>query len=90
MLNCKQGDLAVVVRSTAGHEGKLLTCIRFIGAYEDYLGIDYWLVDRVLTSNCGEEHQVFRDIWLRPLRDSDAQDEILRMVGKPVDSLVGA
>ena len=28
MLNCKQGDLAIVIRSHAGNEGKIVTCVR--------------------------------------------------------------
>ena len=27
-MNCKQGDIAIVVKSFAGHEGKIVRCIR--------------------------------------------------------------
>src|SRR5574337_462291 len=30
-LNCKQGDLAVIVRSYAGNEGKVVRCPRLLG-----------------------------------------------------------
>jgi hypothetical protein len=30
-LNCKQGDMAIVVRSRAGNAGKVVTCLEFIG-----------------------------------------------------------
>ena len=57
-MNCKQGDMAVVVRSSAGNEGRVVTCLEYVGS----LGIieingephymassDYWRVDRDLN-----------------------------------------
>ena len=57
-MNCKQGDMAVVVRSAADNEGKVVTCLEYVGQ----IGIveikgsavslpstDYWLVDRDLN-----------------------------------------
>ena len=57
-MNCKQGDMAVVVRSSAGNEGKVVTCLEYVGhvglievdGVLHYLpSSDYWLVDRVLN-----------------------------------------
>lgn len=56
-MKCKAGDLAVVVRSKAGNEGKLVTCIR-LATPEDFalgerLPVDwpsFWLLDRELNS----------------------------------------
>lgn len=30
-LNCKQGDLAIIVKSTAGNEGKIVRCLEYMG-----------------------------------------------------------
>jgi hypothetical protein len=56
-MNCKQGDIAVIVRSAANNEGRIVTCLEYVGlAGHDGLvetehGIilmqdgDYWRVD---------------------------------------------
>jgi hypothetical protein len=84
-LNCKQGDLAVIVRSEAGNEGAIVQCMRLLPPGTEgweTLG-PRWMVDRVLNGNCGPVRSV-PDARLRPLRDSDGEDEVLRLVGRPV------
>jgi hypothetical protein len=89
-MNCKPGDLAVIVRSTSGNEGKFVTVLRWIGAYTFYHGerlSDCWLVrleqDMRPKSggvyHAGQEH-AFPDSWLKPIRDpgEDAKDETLQ------------
>ena len=56
-MNCKQGDMAVIVRSAANNEGRTVTCLEYVGlAGHDGLveighgiilmqGGDYWRVD---------------------------------------------
>lgn len=62
-MNCKQGDMAVVVRSSAGNEGKVVTCVEYLGRIglveingePHYMASgDYWLVDRVLNLSKGD------------------------------------
>ena len=87
-MNCKQGDLAVIVRSTIGNEGCIVKCVDYLPVHLFFSGIlcnNCWRLDREIKGQF-----VAQDAWLRPIRDSDGEDEILRMVGKPVDSLVGA
>lgn len=31
-MNCKAGDLALIVKSMAGNEGKVVTCLEYLGA----------------------------------------------------------
>jgi hypothetical protein len=83
-MNCKQGDLAVIVRSMAGNEGKLVEVLRQSVAY----GPGWWTV-RSMSGPCrnhlgvySQEGQI-EDSRLRPLRDNDGEDEILRIAGKP-------
>lgn len=82
-MNCKPGDVAIVVRSKAGHEGKVVTCIRFVGNASGYKGDDYWLVDRALPSIYGDTTPVLRDSCLRPIRPGDISDEEVRDLYAP-------
>lgn len=87
MLNCKQGDLAVIVRSMAGNEGKVVHCLRL--AHEPWHAFDgpRWVVDRELPHSTLGTCRTVADCALRPLRDSDGEDEILRIAGLPLCEL---
>ena len=78
-MNCKPGDLAVIVRSRAGNEGKIVRCIRLATASEKFYFVSgtYWLVDRELSTVFGRLASIARDDWMRPIRPQDdgAQDE---------------
>ena len=81
-LNCKQGDLAVVVRSMAGNEGKIVRCLA-LTVYGAGLGYGpRWLTEPVLLG-CYGEPQAPLDACLRPLRDGEGEDEMLRIAGRP-------
>lgn len=84
-MNCSQKDLAMVVRSTAGNEGKILKCLLFIGAVPGFYGDDYWLTDLEVVANDGRRNRYYRDSWLRPIRDpgDDAVDETLLRLPSP-------
>lgn len=89
-MNCKQGDLAVVVRSDSGNEGAVVQCLRlYIGPMQTPAGRiteprAAWLIDRPLPGRLsGRECWHVEDRKLRPLRGSDGQDEMLRLVGLP-------
>ena len=89
-LNCKQGDLAIIVSSTCGNEGKIVRCLR--GAYASHIpdlkgdvwryanGARWvWRIDRAINfGNALDVVQVMycSDDRLRPLR-GDATDEEL-------------
>jgi hypothetical protein len=89
-MNCQQGDLAVFVRSWAGNEGKVVRCVRFMGM-QKFVGLNgpgieehpAWEIDRDLPTRSGRMQRVALDTQLRPLRDNDGEDEILRFAGKP-------
>ena len=102
VLNCKQGDLAIIVRSQLGNAGRVVTCLRIaspenlretFGSTMEKHGL-IWRIDTpVKWSNWVRgvvEVPFMADEVLRPLRDSEGEDEMLRLVGKPADSLVGA
>lgn len=82
-MNCKSGDLAVLVRSVTGKNvGRIVTCDcqdRVFWAGTMYEG---WITEPELTSVNGARC-VVPDAWLRPLRDTDGEDETLTWAGKP-------
>jgi hypothetical protein len=92
MLNCKQGDLAVVVKSTAGNEGKIVRCVRMhdsethdLDGWPTFSSGPRWVIDRPLHGLAGRPIYTCPDRFLRPLKDSDGEDEVLRLVGRPLD-----
>lgn len=78
LMNCKQGDLAVVVRSYNGQHGAIVECVQLF-EHPLFPGEPCWEVrpPLLLGAWCHDDQ-------LRPLRDNDGEDEILRLVGKPV------
>ena len=88
-MNCKQGDLAIIVR-TAGSGvtlGMVVTCVKLIGAAK-FVGytclFETWLIDPPLPSiKDGILTCYCPDAWLKPIRDQDGEDEMLRIAGKP-------
>jgi len=93
-MNCKQGDLAILIRSTAGNEGKIVRCVRFIGhgrrrrpgnVMRDVP--DLWEIDPpVRTWNGGPSVHV-QDAWLRPIRPEPGTDETLLWAPVPTTEL---
>ena len=89
-MNCKQGDLAVIVRSTHGHEGKIVRCLAVYVGYSTYYGKRLhspsesivWLLDTTLNKG-DQENNLANDCCLRPIRDQDGQDETLTWLDVP-------
>ena len=93
-MNCKPGDLAIVIRSRAGNEGRIFTCIRLatVAEIESHLLFSYmsqpcWITDGEFNAKAARGDQVFHraidivpDACARPIRDpgEDARDEMLR------------
>lgn len=82
-MNCKQGDLAVIVRSAAGNEGKIVRCVRFIGYVPGFIGEDRWEIDLDLPTMLGGTCRHVMDGWMRPIRGGEGADETLSWAGKP-------
>jgi hypothetical protein len=89
-MNCKPGDLAIVVWSEAGNEGKILRCLRLVRksvlmknfeVKEDWC----WEIDRQIPGCHGTPTRFVRDSILRPIRDpgDDAVDETLLRLPSP-------
>ena len=85
-MNCKQGDLAVIVRGSAFKEyiGHIVQCVALRCAEPDL-----WGIDRSLDG----DHRAWimvPDSCLRPLRDREGEDEVLRLVGSPIGEPLAA
>lgn len=81
-MNCKPGDLAVIVRSMAGNEGKIVRCVRLADSSEaKEAGFDMrpevWVLEKPLMTRLGFPASLCYDAHLRPIRDpgDDAVDE---------------
>lgn len=99
-MNCKPGDLAVIVRSNVGNEGAIVQVIKALGVEPEFGGYIWrkgvcrgqfcWLVksNRPLKTSAGGARWSKLEIpvpdsVLRHIRDSDGEDEMLRIAGKP-------
>jgi len=93
-MNCKPGDLAIVVKSWAGNEGKIVRCIKLDTerSFFDNVGPDgvtppepIWIIDIHLRGCDGSFSNYIADSQLRPIRDpgDDAVDQVVLKVGKP-------
>lgn len=84
-MNCKEDDLAIIVRSQGGNRDKIVRCIELWpcvrGENRDgSLEVGpAWVVDRQLTSWDGSVGNLIFDSQLRPLRNPgpDEVDETL-------------
>ena len=90
-MNCKPGDLAVIVRSERApeHIGKIVTCVR----PHIFLGVECWEITPTLkNSTGGTAYWAVPDRQLRPIRDpgDDAQDETLEWLPVPRQDEVAA
>jgi hypothetical protein len=86
-MNCKQGDLAVVVRGVA-NLGVIVKCERLARRAElDSLWYEsdepIWVVDGLLLTRAGRRLPLAPDSFLRPIRPGDISDEEVRDLYAP-------
>lgn len=86
-MRCKPGDLAVIVRSDDGNEGRILEVVRASDRRDDG---EFWWICKAMQPIIGMNRRIAAgelmfaaDCALRPLRDADGEDEMLRIAGKP-------
>ncbi len=89
-MRCKQGDLAFVVRSVAGNEGKVVRCATWIGAvlFDDGVAYDVWGVDGLGNVPVSRRAEFFgcdgaiSDCWLHPIRgepEAETVEDVLEL-----------
>ena len=89
-MNGKQGDLAIIVRSQCGNEGRIVRCLEYVGkdvsvaatnGIEVHLLGHVWRVDQAINSleeRSGRINPTYHchDHILRPLRGDVTDDEV--------------
>jgi hypothetical protein len=90
-MNCKQGDLAIIVKSNCGNEGKIVRVLElYVPLFVDssIAHHTFWKIDRKIqaTNMLDEIIQIdfCTDAQLRPISDQEGEDEMIRIAGKPV------
>ena len=88
-MNCKPGDLAIVVYANIWprHLGLIVDVIRRCPAGYVFVTFDGRL-QKTRTDSCfvvrnGSKEWLQHDSSLRPIRDQPGEDEMLRIAGKP-------
>lgn len=81
-LNCKPGDLAIVVRSVIGNEGKIVRCL-YLATDDEAMEITegrVWKIDRELLSlseiGTIRKAAFCEDDILRPIKPLDELDDV--------------
>lgn len=81
-MNCKQGDLAIVVGSLAGNNGQIVRCVRLIGFFPlpapDGKILHEWLweIDKPLVGIFGQYGNDIQDSALHPIRPPEQPDGV--------------
>lgn len=78
-MNCKPGELAIIVKSVTGNEGKIVTCVRLASDIEISdnglcLRGPVWVIDRAINSLWGPQINFAFDAQLRPIRPGDLHE----------------
>ena len=86
-MNCKPGDLAIIVDAGSCarvHIGKIVRCIRLTEPIYGHHGFGWETLPELNASDDGKA-LLWRDEHLRPIRDpgDDATDEMVQLLGKP-------
>lgn len=79
-LVCRTGETAMYVGPCAASRGMVVVTQRLSMDY----GRPAWYVTPNLSKGDGGRVDMAFDAHLCPIRDSDGEDEVLRMVGRPV------
>lgn len=84
-MNCKPGDLAVIVNAPHLNEWAIGRIVRVTSCFE-FAGEWYWRYEgnRLKSPRTGNVCNEVEDVYLRPIRDpGDATDEMVQLLGKP-------
>ena len=86
-LNCKLGDLAVIVRADIDpeHIGKIVECVEFVPSHPK-ADVPHWKTKPKLLRKSTGSVLAWADSSLRPIRDNDGEDETLQWVPRKVEA----
>ena len=91
-MNCKPGDLAIIVRSRYGNAGKVVKVVSLLHGrgLRNHDGFEpgyAWHIEPKLPTWGGDWTDQALDHNLRPIRDNDKEDETLTWAGKPAKEI---
>ncbi|MBK5203907.1 MAG: hypothetical protein JJD98_00410 [Polaromonas sp.] len=91
-MNCKQGDLAIVVRVSLSANNWMIGKIVKCEGFEVINGCFGWMVESPIVSPPGYifDYEWVADHCLRPIRDQPGNDETLTWASLPQDQGVTA
>lgn len=80
-MNCKEGDLALIINSRAGNEGRLVKCVKYVGKVGNYFcdiiskggylsAGDYWGIDTLVNLKILDEENKLYENVLQYVSDS--------------------
>lgn len=69
------GCLAVIIRSDAGNEGKVVRVLKYIGKIKGFAGADYWETDTPINSTIGEMFRLSRESCMMRIDGEDFSHE---------------
>ena len=84
-MKCKQGDLALIVKSDADNVGKIVRCLKLgVGERPVVCGIEmkqgaWWYIDMELTTNFGHKCDTCLDDSLMPIRPDDTEQRVVEL-----------
>lgn len=81
-LNCKAGDLALIVRSNLGNAGMFVTCVEIDDFLSAVLMRPIWVIDKEISLLNGEPSARISDCNLRPIRDQPGNESWFRAAPK--------
>lgn len=85
-MNCQKGDIAIIIKSTAGNEGISIVCEELIGypvGFTKEAG-QFWRVDKKLRTNIGRYEPYVPDSFLMPIGKKQHQKEAQKE--KPIEA----
>lgn len=69
------GCLAIIIRSTAGNEGTVVTIGKFLGHVEGYAANNRWEIDKWIPSNKNKLINHVRENWMLRIDGEDFAKE---------------
>lgn len=76
-MSIKSGDLAVIVKSMYGNEGKIVTCVKYLGVvnFADRPASTAWEISPRIPTRKGRTTNTVEAISLRPIRPDESPEE---------------
>jgi hypothetical protein len=89
-MNCKPNDLAVIYRASPDDAWAIGRVVRCVSTYVSFWGCVAWYTEDEIVGPDGSAWEGVADEMLKPIRDSDGEDESLSWLSVPSSGKVTA